>query len=520
MAETHVSRFIFMLVVVALGGCDASAPTSTSKEVTSATPETMERVAPLNNSATDFPASSEVQTDSNLIVVDPADLDTAHGPSLSAYPGKTIQITSIVTAIEITGRSNSILTIRSGSSLGASIFSAKEKEAWARIGPGQTVTLRSDHVDNWWQIVEGSKNPCPIISCASIAQEFEEAPLLAGDKYERRSFYLVGRVVEIDANQNAFFVLAKMEASPKVELRLAISKVSYPDFLKSLGVGQNISVLCAYDHDRIDKTLSKLELVAQPITVPFPVAGIEYLKSMPSLEARAKESAAKIRQEEPDLSVDLPALIKSQDDRFRGSQGGAERAKLSREGNAFEVSGFIRSFGLREGRPEIVLGTDPQEGGSIKIYMTESPWMRFAPGQWVTIRSRVRMRHLLRTFDDGVVMDSKEPSTPLREVTAAELVNSCRESNDAFLSWRDAYVKLSGQLRQRDTNSDIGEIQLDGESGFSVRVFLQEIEHARRKKLGSLPAGTSVKILGRVRDIDLAEKVLRVDSGWICDEAP
>lgn len=511
MAQKLAARFPFVLALLAVAGCDAS-------DIASLTQRTSEHVAPVSNSMTDVPPSSQVQADSNVLVVDPADVDAIHGPSPSQYPGKTIEVTSIVTDIGITGRSNSILTMKSGSSLGASVFSAQEREAWARIGPGQVVTLRSDRVENWWQIVNAGKNPCPILACADFAKEFQDSPLLAGDQYERRSLYLVGRVLEIDAKENPFFVVAKMESSDTVELRFAISKSSYSDYLKTLSVGQRICALCAFDKDRIDKTLSKLELVVQPITVPFPVAGVEYLKSMPSLAERAKENAAKIRKEDPDPKIDLSALIKAKADTFQKRPAQTERLKLIREGKVVEVSGFIRSFDVRHGRPQIILGNDRQEGGSIAIHMTETPWMRYTPEQWVTIRCRVRMLNLLQTLDDGVVMDAKDLPSPTREVTAVELVERLHESNDAVTSWRDTYIRLSGRILKRDANWGSGVFALEGGSGFSVRVFLKENEHARRKNLEKLAPGATVKVLGRVSDIDLGKKWLKVDNGWICDD--
>lgn len=444
--------------------------------------------------------------DPNVVVVDQKTVSSSL-ELIEKYPTKTVEFSGVIDTVGVFRESESMSAVFLKPQSVGTMCPIHEPQVWAKLAPGQAVTLRGkkfDDMDFAWKVHKAEPNPCPALTSTSFAQEFEDSPAESHDKYNNKSFYLTGKVIAIEPWETHHFLI-KLEGSRDWSIDLQVN-MQYEVFVKQIKPEQTISALCTYTNGYFQPDVHTSSIDANPITIKFPVAGIEYRKSLPTADERDAEVAAKMRQAKPDFNVAIAELLKPDSEVIPKYKG-----------KIVEVSGTISRFDFEDGHPQIRLkNADQPDGDTLTVHMADSaPWSDYIPGQQVTIRGLFPEESYSISLQDAVVLKGIAASRPMRKLTAVELAKACPRADDAFeKDWHNGYVKVQGKLLERSPDLSASVVDLDGGNGYPVRVLLESERHGARKRLASLKPGTVVECVAKffsTPDDDL----LILNEGWI-----
>ncbi len=230
------------------------------------------------------PAPSPASTaptidDANAILV--AIKDLGIGLDLGEkYPTQTLEITGTISSIDAISETASSITFPS-EDFTPLICAIQEPQIWARLAPGQTVTLHGTKgtvpgtlYSFVWKVLKADVNPCPIISSKQLTEEFERDGEEAHKKRNSTWFYLTGKVSGITM-QEFDNCTVTMEGAPGWTIELPINH-TYVEIVKSIKTGDSIASLCQYESYDFKATDRKISMLGRPITETFPVPGVSY----------------------------------------------------------------------------------------------------------------------------------------------------------------------------------------------------------------------------------------------------
>lgn len=217
--------------------------------------------------------------DANAIVVDYKELGT--GLTLDdKYPTQTIEITGTIAGVDAISATTTSVTFH-GADFTPLLCALQVPQAWARLAPGQTVTLHGTRgsipgtlYSFVWKVMKADANPCPVLTSEKWTAEFELDPEAAHQKYNNKWFYLTGKVAGI-ANQEADNSTITMEGASGWTVELGINH-SYREIVNAIKTGERTTALCKYESYDFQPSTRKLTMMGAPITVEFPVPGVSY----------------------------------------------------------------------------------------------------------------------------------------------------------------------------------------------------------------------------------------------------
>jgi hypothetical protein len=505
---------ILLSVGFTLIGCGAQppaqSPATTSPPVTTSSPPAKaasSTATASSASATEPAAVTPVVSDPNVVILDLK--ENKPGYQLAEdYPTQTLEVTGTVADVLYAQGTDSLITLKTGS-VTDMLCLVHESHMWARVGPGQTVTLHGKKevnlglADIAWKVVKAGNNPCPVLTPPQLAGEFTDAPSESHSKYNLHAFYLTGKAVEIEPWQTHHF-LVKLQTDSDWQIHLQIDTTN-ETLMKSVKAGQPIAALCRYDNGFFQADSKLIELTATPILVPFPIPGVTYAKSLPSQAERDADVAANMRQASPAIKTEISELLMHSDD----------AALKQYAGKIAEVTGVIREFEFEDGHPVIRLIDGSGMDMSAQVVLAdEGPWNQYVPRQTVTVRGLFPESLYSVKLIDAVVLKGTPLAVKTPRLTASELVKAATGTE------YESDVIVSGKVIERkpDDSTDATIVELDGGDGFTVRVLLASEAHANRVKSRTQVKGKTVRLLARASGIDVPEKLMVLMNGWVLNE--
>lgn len=430
------------------------------------------------------------------------------------YPTQVVQVRGTVAEIgnDLMGREFTSMRLL-GAVGEAKLFRVFEPQAFARVGPGQTVTLQGIKFDVSpiehfpFRILDAGTNPCPIISSLAISEEFANDSQLAHEKYYGQWFYLYGKVVDVrkEWDEN---VLVTLEGNPNWPVVSWVKKADVE--AGAIEVGKEFSMLAMYEPlEDLPSNEQRVELKGMPITVVFPTAGMTYGNAMLTRSERGQKSAEQMRKATPSIEIDAAALIRQ----FRESE---VEFRSDYADKIVDVTGVVQDFGVqRDGHSVIHLAGDELLTFEVAV-TTDAPWDRLQPGQKITARGQFVRSPSIPRIEQGIIIKADSPEKPLRLITTAELVAGCLNSNEIFVSdWKDQFVKVTGKILSVDLSGVDPIVEFEGPDGARVQLVLSVKQHARQNRLNQQSSGKTITFLGRVNAVDDDAKVVNLKDGWI-----
>ncbi|WP_157605188.1 hypothetical protein [Schlesneria paludicola] len=289
-----------LTLVVLMLGCSSKTPNSTPAPASN--PTNSSTSTPTNKSSeTASPADSQTagQTapaaqataspESDVVVKTVAEISKSMRTTLGEqYPTQTIEVTGPVDSVGYSLKDITGLALKHGpGTFDIAGFPLQEAEAWARISPGQTVTVRAkynkDSLDGFlWKIYKAGPNPSPILTTTQLGEDFKKDLTAAHNKYTGRSFYLTGKVASAETND---LKLTKVKLDTgSLPSPLLVVEPHFVD-LAPITAGQTLNALCIYNRAKLspplnsDETLIDIDNV-ELITIKFPVDGVTYAKEL------------------------------------------------------------------------------------------------------------------------------------------------------------------------------------------------------------------------------------------------
>ncbi|HEY4262945.1 MAG TPA: hypothetical protein VGM98_22485, partial [Schlesneria sp.] len=386
-----------------------------------------------------------------------------------------------------------------------------ESQAFARVGPGQTVTLQGKKVEVSaiehfpFRILHAGVNLCPVISSSQISEDFAKDPQRAHEKYYGQSFYLHGKVADIrkEWDENALVTLEGDAAWP------VASWVKKADATQ-IEVGREFAMLAKYEPiSELTVDELKVELKGLPITVEFPANGMTYGSALLSREERDAQASERLRAATPEISADAPALIRQ----FRDSE---VQFRSDCGGKVADVAGTIQEFGVqKDGHPLIRLVGDELLTFDV-VLASDAPWNQLQPGQRITTRGQFVRSLFIPQIDHAIVVKSEVPEQPLRQVIAADVTAGCLKADDKFASdWKDRVVKVTGKIQSVNLQGVDPIIVLEGPEESRVQIELNSKQHARQMRFTEQAVGQTETFLGRINAVDDDAKTVSLKDGWI-----
>lgn len=524
----RMMRILMIAVTGVVGGCSANPPPKPSSEAVTATASTTttEVAEGASKEASETPMAPAVPAP---FVIRPVDWETVtHGIEVVSvtpaelkgkrledrYPTQVVQVRGAVAEIgnDLMGREFTSLRMQ-GAAGETTSFRVFEPQAFARVGPGQTVTLQGIKFDVSpiehfpFRILDAGTNPCPIISSLAISEDFANDSQLAHEKYYGQWFYVQGNVADIrkEWDEN---VLVTLESNPDWPIASWVKKADTE--ATAIAVGKTFSMLAKYEPtEDLTGQEQKVELKGSSITVAFPSVGMTYGTTMLSRAERDLQSAERIRLETPAIDIDAAALIRQ----FRD---GEVEFRTDYADKIAEITGVVQEFGVqRDGHSVIHLVGDELLTFEVAVTKDE-PWDRLQPGQKITTRGQFVRSPSIPRIEQGIIVKADAPEKPLRLVSTADLVAGCMNSNETFVSdWKDQFVKVTGKILSVDLSDVDPIVELEGPDGARVQLELSFKQHARQNRFNQQSIGKTMTFLGRVNAVDDDAKVVNLKDGWI-----
>ncbi|MDB5341678.1 MAG: hypothetical protein JWP89_55 [Schlesneria sp.] len=522
-------RMMRILTVAFLGyvvGCNSQSTTKPSGESKSAlTSPTAQATADEPSDSVVVPRSAPVA--SVPIVVRPVDWaavtqgaqivsvtpEELQGGGLEErYPTPVVEVRGTVLSIDTDLMGPEFSSVRLQGPGGDAIpVRILERQAFARVGPGQVVTLQGKKVDVSaiehfpFRILDAGVNLCPVITSSQISEDFAKDPQLAHEKYYGQWFYLHGKVADIrkEWDENA---LVTLEGDSTWPVASWVKKAE----AAQIEVGREFSMLAKYEPiSELTVEEPKVELKGLPITVEFPAAGMTYGSALLSRTERDAQASERLRAATPEISADAPALIRQ----FRDSE---VQFRSDYGGKVAEVAGTIQEFGVqKDGHPLIHLVGDELLTFDV-VLASDAPWDQLQPGQRITTRGQFVRSLFIPQIEHAIIVKSDGPEPPLRQVTAAEVTAGCLNADDKFASdWKDRVVKVTGKIQSINLGGVDPVVVLEGPDDSRVQIELNAKQHARQMRFTEQAVGQTETFLGRINAVDDDAKTVSLKDGWI-----
>ncbi|WP_157605824.1 hypothetical protein [Schlesneria paludicola] len=218
------------------------------------------------------------------------------------FPTETIEVSGVVADLCMAEPGHSTVCLKRSSEpesikdLHAPVesFKVAESQVWARISRGQLVTLHGrttegDHLSDFvWRVVKQDRPQSLVMTAQEFSDEFAKDTEAAIKKFLKHQFYLTGRVgsfEKLDGIGAAGKLIFKVERGLPPEVL-----TSYIDWetiqIENLKPESPIAALCelyfGYEFAPTGLDEPNIILSGIPITVSFPVLGVEYQKELPS----------------------------------------------------------------------------------------------------------------------------------------------------------------------------------------------------------------------------------------------
>lgn len=526
--RTPCSSFLLLLTALCLAGCSSNSPAPVQQaEIeqtgapTAIVPAAQSTATPAKSPAvalvTPRPADTPQTSPENTAVAsaDPAEngeivklaLKDAPRADESRLRGKTLEVTGVVGQFSQTGNIPMIFLRTGEASTVPLMLDKAEAEPWAKVGVGQTVTLRGRFGGRqgsgslFWRI-EPTLAP-PIYTAQALAEMVTQTPHLACGDLTDQPVIVVGTVKLVEFSDLGAAGLI-IEGSNDCDIYCT----AFPELrskLEKYRPGSKIQVagLCRVETRLTVKQIS-MPLVSV-ITVPLPVPGVEYAQEVASLASRLKQQADAMRSSKAQLSAsaaDLPGYLEKD----------ANAEKYA--GKVVELTGKIRRLSESpDGHDVVILATsDHDVGADLACELcVRGPWDTMAPGQTVVVRGKAIKGRSNLELKEGVVLKVEEADKPL-EVTADNLAAELEKDRAAFESrYVGKWVVFSGAWQS--TNSD-STILSSGEGCQFVCSFAGAESGRHRAQFLTLRPGDTVRILGKVTSADSGGKRVQLEECW------
>jgi hypothetical protein len=386
-----------------------------------------------------------------------------------------------------------------------------ERQAFARVGPGQIVALQGKKIDVSaiehfpFRILDPGANLCPVISSSQISEDFAKDPQLAHEKYYGQWFYLHGKVTDIrkEWDENA---LVTLEGDATWPIASSVKKAEAAE----TEVGREFAMLAKYEPiTELNLAEPKIELKGLPITVEFPAAGMTYGSALLSRAERDAQATERLRAATSEIITDAPALVRQ----FRDSE---VQFRSDYGGKVVEVAGTIQEFGVqKDGHPLLHLVGDELLTFDV-VLASDAPWDQLQPGQRITTRGQFVRSLFIPQIEHAIIVKSDAPEQPLRQVTAADVTTGCLNADDKFASdWKDKVIKVTGKIQSINLEGVDPVIVLEGPDDSRVQIELNTKQHARQMRFTEQAVGQTETFLGRVNAVDDDAKTVSLKDGWI-----
>ncbi len=504
-----IPRYYLCVSFLLLLGCGAPTqpPRAGSPTPQRSVEESVNQPAPETRVPVDLPNKDRVTvlTLQELAEAYRADQD------LTQFQSATLEITDLVSRIEV---NHSAIICDIGpdvTDVFTFVIDAQDQQPWARIAPGQRVTLRGRHTPTLggfeWKIVDFGPNPAPIVTAPSLATEFIQGGVIAAQKYHKQTVYVTGEVVEKKKEEMSISYGISLKGEGRLNVLIHCPVID-DSLVNSIQVGQEIhaqgevGTFTAFDPARNEVTL----FFGKPISVPFPVKGVQYAESMAS---RNQERVRQVRAHSPDFKIATEELRKE-------IRNDVQNAKKKYTTKWVDLSGKINSFQSSEMGDSIAL--DSGDGQSVFCRLLEcEPWKSFSPGQPITIRGRFRHFDLPLRSEECVVVSAKPLIKPLRAFTAEGMIQLCLSDRQAFaVLSSDNLLEVSGTL-EAIVERHAG-FRLTGADGYSIvcrfpNPFSQTIDPYRARFLKHA-VGDQVRILANFDSLQEEDKAIKLIDAW------
>lgn len=457
------------------------------------------------------PVDWEVETQgAEVVPITPEELQ--RGRLEERYPTPAIAVRGTVLSIDTDLMGPEFSSVRLQGPGGDAIpVRVLEHQAFARVAPGQIVTLQGKRIEVSaiehfpFRILDAGVNLCPVVSSTQISEDFGKDPQLAHEKYYGQWFYVYGKVKDIkkEWDENALVTLKGESTWPVASW---VKKAEAAE----IEVGREFSMLAKYEPiDDLAVGAPKVELKGLPITVKFPAVGMTYGGAMLSRAERDAKTAEQIRAATPEVKTDATSLIRQ----FRDSE---VQFQSDTVGKIAEVSGTIHEFGVqKDGHPLIHLVGDELLTFDV-VLASDAPWDRLQPGQKIMARGRFVRSMSIPQIEQAVILNAETVEQPIRHVSAADVTAGCLNAEDKFVTdWKDKVVKVTGKIQSIDLQGVDPIIILEGPDESRVQIELSSKQHARQLRLTEQAVGQMETFLGRINAVDDDAKVVYLKDGWI-----
>jgi len=428
----------------------------------------------------------------------------------SKLAGKTLEVTGVVGLLSQTGKLATIALSTGEFTTIPFTLEHDEVEPWAKVGVGQTVTLRGrfggpkTYGMVFWKL-QPTVGP-PIYTAEALAEMITKNPQQAARDLEGQAVIVTGTVTKLDFNDVG---AAGIDIEGNKDC--IIHFTAFNDFkplLEKYKVGSKIQ-FAGNCHVDLQETPKQILMVASsPITVPLPVAGVEYAKGIEALESRLK------KQSEAMLSAQAELTVSAVDLHEEFKKDGNE-ARTKYEKKVVEITGKVRKLEeSTDGSHDIIKLATTEE------YMSEDlpcelvvgdPWNTLAPGQTVVVRGNVIKGIFGAEVKEALVVKVEEAGKPV-EATLDELAAELKKDPQAFAAkYSKKSIIVSGPLDETTSFSST----LKGADDFKIKCSFGGDESGKhRSQFAMHKPGDTVRILGMVTGIDADAKRIELEECW------